>query len=60
MDFSDDRLVRFRNPWGRFAWKGDWSDGSKLWDRITKVRRKELTSSTTEGVFWMSLDDVMQ
>lgn len=59
-DVDGHRLVRFRNPWGRFSWRGDWSDSSKLWDRIPKLRRKEFLSNTAEGVFWMSLADVLK
>jgi calpain-15 len=30
------RLCLVRNPWGKKEWSGDWSDGSSLWDDVTK------------------------
>ena len=27
------RLLLLRNPWGHGEWKGDWSDGSRMWDK---------------------------
>ena len=55
------RLLRLRNPWGRFSWKGDWSDKSPLWQRITRAHRNELKPlGQQDGTFWISLDDVMR
>lgn len=31
-----EKLIRLRNPWGDFEWKGDWSDDSELWTEALK------------------------
>ena len=30
------RLVQLRNPWGKFEWRGDWSDKSTKWTDALK------------------------
>lgn len=30
------KIVQLRNPWGKFEWKGDWSDHSSLWTEENK------------------------
>ncbi|KAK3244065.1 hypothetical protein CYMTET_46313 [Cymbomonas tetramitiformis] len=51
------RLLRLRNPWGRFEWRGDWSDQSSRWTRQLK---EEVGGQAVgdDGVFFMALDDV--
>ncbi|KAJ8298538.1 hypothetical protein KUTeg_025069 [Tegillarca granosa] len=59
-DVEGNRLLRLRNPWGRFSWKGDWSDKSKKWDDISRRMKTELMpNGETSGVFWMSLSDLL-
>jgi len=50
------RLVKIRNPWGNFEWKGDWSDQSPLW---TEELRRELNydPNPEDGIFFMNIRD---
>ena len=53
------RLVKLRNPWGCFEWKGAWSDGAKEWDEnpLVKARlRPNLGAGSDDGTFWMPFD----
>lgn len=52
------RLLRLRNPWGRFSWKGNWSDASPLW--TAELREELLPHGEDEGLFWISFEDMMQ
>lgn len=62
MDVRDEgnqlRLVKLRNPWGHFSWKGDWSDDSPLWTR--ELRSMLMPRGADEGVFWMCFKDVIK
>lgn len=49
-------ICKLRNPWGRFEWKGDWSDESDCWT----PELKEAVGHTVEedGTFWISYQDI--
>uniref|UniRef100_A0A914WD44 Calpain 15 n=1 Tax=Plectus sambesii TaxID=2011161 RepID=A0A914WD44_9BILA len=49
------RLVRLRNPWGQFVWKGAWSDKSELW--TPELRRVLMPDGPQSGVFWMPFEE---
>lgn len=50
------KLLKIRNPWGKYEWDGDWSDNSPLW---TKEMRDEFEyyDNADDGTFWMCLED---
>eukprot|EP00924_Labyrinthula_sp_SR-Ha-C_P013517 maker-scaffold_5-snap-gene-5.59-mRNA-1 protein AED:0.00 eAED:0.00 QI:257/1/1/1/1/1/3/207/532 len=55
-------LLKLRNPWGNFEWKGDWSDDSDMWEKYPKVKKalKPDNVKGDDGTFWMSFDDFFE
>jgi hypothetical protein len=54
------RLVKLRNPWGRFEWSGKFADGSAEWTKFKNVAKKLKHSAkddANDGIFWMPYDD---
>jgi len=49
------KLLKLRNPWGDFEWKGDWGDDSELW--TPELERQLNQKDGNDGTFWMCLDD---
>ena len=57
-DLSGIKLLRLRNPWGHFSWKGTWSDKSDIW---TKELKEELMPhGGDDGVFWIAFEDLLK
>lgn len=52
------RLLRLRNPWGHYCWTGDWSDDSLCW--TPELREELMPHGASDGVFWISFDDVLK
>lgn len=57
-DLDGNRLLKLRNPWGHFVWKGDWSDSSELWTR--RLRQELIPDGSEDGTFWISFPDVLK
>ncbi|XP_045107332.1 calpain-D-like [Portunus trituberculatus] len=57
-DIGGLRLLRLRNPWGHYSWRGDWCDESPLW--TTELKEKLLPQGGSDGVFWISFQDVLK
>lgn len=55
-DLSGIKLLRLRNPWGHFSWKGTWSDKSDIW---TKELREELMREYLENTFNRASNDFL-
>ena len=54
------RLIRLRNPWGKFSWKGNWSDNDVIWKSKSRLREVLQPRGGEQGIFWMEFLDFMQ
>lgn len=57
-DLNGIRLVRLRNPWGHYSWRGDWADDSAIW--TPQLRELLMPHGASDGVFWISFEDVLK
>ena len=55
--FSIYRLVRLRNPWGKYSWRGSWSDKDSRWSTQPWLREELQAVGEEAGVFWMAAQD---
>ncbi len=55
------RLVRLRNPWGKYSWKGKWSGEDHVtWKNQQWLKDELHPKAGAEGIFWMDFYDFMQ
>jgi len=55
VDVGHAKLMKLRNPWGRFEWKGAWSDNSDMWK--PELREQLSVVVAVDGVFWICFED---
>ena len=53
------RLIRLRNPWGKYSWKGNWSDNDPVWRSRPHLRELLQPRGGEQGIFWMEFSDFM-
>lgn len=49
-------MLCLRNPWGRFEWKGRWSDGAAEWTPEF-MQHFGISEMLDDGTFWMCFED---
>ena len=54
---ANHRILKIRNPWESFSWKGKWSDSSSSW--TTDLKRNLQYSKELDGTFFMSFKDYL-
>ena len=52
------KLLKLRNPWGSYEWKGDFSDDSPLW--TNELRKLVNFQSKDDGIFYMKIEDFLK
>ena len=57
-EIKGNRLLKVRNPWGEYEWRGAWSDGSEQWT----PEWMELLNHRfgDDGQFWISYEDLLR
>ncbi|RYP90060.1 hypothetical protein DL770_003840 [Monosporascus sp. CRB-9-2] len=58
VEIDGQRLVLLKNPWGKFEWKGPWSDGSKEWTAEWLIKLNHRFGD--DGAFWISYNDLLR
>ena len=56
------KLLKVRNPWGNFIWRGEWSPYWDGWNNQEKWKTDLNYNNTGEenGTFWISFDDFVK
>lgn len=49
------RIIKLRNPWGKFEWNGDFADNSPLW--TDELKKKVGYTNADDGLFCMTVQD---
>jgi hypothetical protein len=53
---DDKKLLKLRNPWGNFEWKGQYGDESAFWTEAKK-KAANYTSGADDGIFYMDINE---
>lgn len=53
-EYKGIKLVKLRNPWGNFEWKGQWSDNDPNW--TPELKKAFGFKKANDGIFFMSIE----
>ncbi|KAI8440674.1 hypothetical protein MSG28_009032 [Choristoneura fumiferana] len=54
------RLLRLRNPWGHYTWRGAWAAGCPRWTPALRRQVRAPDQPVDHAVFWISFEDVLK
>ena len=54
------KLLRLRNPWRKYSWKGNWSDRDPIWRSTPQLKAELQPLGAHEGIFWIEYEDFMK
>ena len=56
-DGNEVKLLKMRNPWGKFEWNGDWGDSSDKWTPELREQLGQPEEAQDDGAFWINFED---
>ena len=48
------KILKMRNPWGRFEWNGEYAEDAKIWTEKLK-KDAEFVANKDDGIFFMTV-----
>ena len=56
-EINDEKIVKLRNPWGKFEWNGPWCDADLIWKTVSNKKKHEMGySHRDDGTFFMKFE----
>jgi hypothetical protein len=58
-EVNNNQLLKLYNPWGKYEWKGDWSD-KDMTNWTNDMKNKLKYTDENDGCFWMNWKDYFE
>jgi calpain-15 len=59
-DYQGLKILKVRNPWGAFEWKGDYCDNSEKWKEKPELKQIVGYQKQDDGIFFMTFQDFLK
>ena len=53
-----ERILKLDNPWGRYEWKGRWSEYSDVWSE--QLRHQLDYEKADDSIMWINIEDLLK